>query len=840
MTTLFSQIWHAGLTAGFVVLAVLVLRLCCRKAPRWIAVALWALVAVRLLVPVTLTSPVSVVPPLPQTVVFDAPAQETPEDTTFESVVDTVPSETVNEPPVVIPETPRAALSLETVAAIVWVAGMVAMVTYMLVSTARLRRRVRTATKLEGRLYQSEGVTSPFILGVLNPKIYLPYGLDAAVQESVVAHETAHIKRGDHLIKPFAFLLLCVYWFQPLLWVAYVCLCRDIEAACDEKAIKALGDDARKEYSYALVTLGAKDRRRMAACPLAFGEVGVKDRVKRVMSYKKPTVWILTGAILLSLGASVCLLTNRAPKEGGATLEGATLHLRSKELNTQYKRTRMNDVPVEEGRRSAVRDHSDEAFGLQIARVDDRDMSVTVDLYRDVLIDGHKTDRVKVGCDEDVVMRSVDGGAEYTLSLNVEESEKPTLDLVSLLSYEENKKTLYGKGKMSLTLLDDTYFVWKINGASYGGVYTQTDDTLTLIEDGRLSLTVFRIDKTNGMLRYNKIASYRHKRSSFPSVLADAAMVFCYNYEIEEKSEGLYESTVKQFDGTPIYTMENVGMRPQFAWVGDGYISMRLTTEVEEGVFRVGQKFIHVATGETSEYYNEVVYAAEDVVAGLWEENGQCGVYVAQATYCGNLPLPEKHQFVLDNVDSLVDARVEAYADQQDLIVTYKDRDGQSRIVAYDWKNEMPLERAVIPTEVHKTVQFDNAFVSVPYLYATPVLRDKYTTPHNVLTDVYMGDGRTLHFIGVAKAAVYLDGEYVDLRTALQRGRLTLDGLIEMIAGDTVAGRASFRKVNKDDDTVEYRYGINPHNTVTVMDTVDGDRDIYIGPMSAVKYDGAK
>ena len=188
----------------------------------------------------------------------------------------------------------------------VWILGIVAMLLYAIISFVLLKRKLRTATKLENRVFESETVQTPFILG---RTIYLPYNLTEEEREYCLLHERAHLKRGDHLIKPFAFVLLSVYWFNPLMWVAFVLLCRDIELACDEKVVKELGDTERREYSLALVK-NSVERKRIAACPLAFGEVGVKERVKKVMNYKKPAFWVVVVAIALSIVLTVCLLTN--------------------------------------------------------------------------------------------------------------------------------------------------------------------------------------------------------------------------------------------------------------------------------------------------------------------------------------------------------------------------------------------------------------------------------------------------------------------------------------------------------------------------------------------------
>lgn len=198
------------------------------------------------------------------------------------------------------------------VASVVWLCGVVLMLVYAVVNYLLLKNRVSVFVPEKGNVRRSENVGSPFILGFVRPKIYLPFGLSKETEEHIIAHEIAHLNRRDHWIKPLGFALLSVYWFNPLVWVAYILLCRDIEYACDEKVVKEMGEDARKAYATALLECGVK-RNIIAACPVAFGEIGVKDRVKSALSYKKPMLWIIIAAVVISaVTAGVFLL---APKD---------------------------------------------------------------------------------------------------------------------------------------------------------------------------------------------------------------------------------------------------------------------------------------------------------------------------------------------------------------------------------------------------------------------------------------------------------------------------------------------------------------------------------------------
>ena len=322
MESLFFGFLNRSLTAAILILAVCLVRLVFKKAPRWLICALWALVAVRLVCPFSIESVLSLIPsaePVQPEIVYAAQ----PAITSGALVIDSI----VN-PPLAAAFTPSPAQSANPLqiaaflAARIWLAGAAILLLYAAVSAIRLRLRVRMAVRLEGNVWQSEFVSSPFILGVFRPRIYLPYNMDARQQALVLAHERAHLKRGDQLWKPLGFLLLAAYWFNPLCWLAYVLLCRDIEAACDEKVIRALGTDCKKAYSEALLACSVP-RRLIAACPLAFGETSVKTRIKAVLNYKKPAFWLVLAAVLASVIVAVCFLTDpkQAPEEPAASLD---------------------------------------------------------------------------------------------------------------------------------------------------------------------------------------------------------------------------------------------------------------------------------------------------------------------------------------------------------------------------------------------------------------------------------------------------------------------------------------------------------------------------------------
>lgn len=335
MSDLFLKILNLGITASYVMAAVMLVRLIFRKkAPKKLICALWLLVGVRLVCPFSLESVLSLIPSaetVPPEIVSSPAPQITSGFAAFNSVVNPVLSEAFAP----IPEQSVSPMQVLTeVGAWVWLAGVIAVCLYGLISYIKLKRKMSDAVLLSGNIFQSEKGESPFILGFIRPKIYLPFALSDTDRENVIAHETAHIKRKDHIIKPLAFLLLAVYWFNPLVWVSYALLCRDIELACDERVIKDLSEDNRKEYAKSLLDCAVK-RKSIAACPLAFGEVGVKTRIKGVMHYKKPAFWVILITVAAIIVTSVCFLTNPKKDEtkvGSTDFDSVTVY----ESKTDY------------------------------------------------------------------------------------------------------------------------------------------------------------------------------------------------------------------------------------------------------------------------------------------------------------------------------------------------------------------------------------------------------------------------------------------------------------------------------------------------------------------------
>lgn len=311
MAEIFQKALNMSIAAGWLILAVIALRLLLRRAPKRFRLLLWAVVGLRLALPWSIESALSLIPS----------AQTLPEGIMLERapVLDTGISAlngAIN-PGFTAAFTPELGASanplqvLLPIAAALWMLGAAAMLLWALVSWLRLRKRVREAVRLEENVYECE-IASPFVLGLFRPRIYLPFSLENGERELVLAHERAHITAGDHIIKPLGWLLLAAHWYNPLVWLAYALFCRDIELACDERVVHSLSLSDRADYSQALLDL-SRPRGGVRACPLAFGESSVKGRVKSVLSYKKPAFWLVLLAVVVCVGAAVCFLTD--PKE---------------------------------------------------------------------------------------------------------------------------------------------------------------------------------------------------------------------------------------------------------------------------------------------------------------------------------------------------------------------------------------------------------------------------------------------------------------------------------------------------------------------------------------------
>ena len=299
--SLFWQVVRLSLTAGWMILVLLALRPLLKKAPRRFSCLLWGLVAVRLALPFSFESRVSMVPQA-------AAAPQKIAQALNPGQMNWVSPAALAANPLSAAEAAAPAFSPASLIPLVWGLGIAAMLLYAAVSYFRLSRQVRLSAPAGKRVYRCDTISTPFILGIVNPKIYLPSDLDERTAVSVLAHEQAHLRRGDHLWKPLGYVLLSIYWFNPLCWVAYFLFCRDVEQACDEAVIERMNPQQKKDYSAALLACAAPNR--IQVCPLAFAEVGVKQRIAGVLNYRKPKFWVVALAALLCVSLTAGLLTD--------------------------------------------------------------------------------------------------------------------------------------------------------------------------------------------------------------------------------------------------------------------------------------------------------------------------------------------------------------------------------------------------------------------------------------------------------------------------------------------------------------------------------------------------
>lgn len=315
MDDVFLKLVNLSISASWLILAVLVLRVVLKKAPKWVMPLLWGVVALRLVCLFSIESALSLIPSaetIPSEIVTETREPVLYEQATLDIVTNpTLPS--AAEVPVGVSR--QQAQVDFNIYSVLWLAGMAALLVHAIVSAGKLKRKLATAILLRDNIYESEFVDSPFVFGVVKPNIYLPMHMDEGTAAYVIAHECAHLARRDHWWKVLGYLVLALHWFNPLVWVAYILFCRDIELACDEKVVRGLDGAARADYSQALLSCAAP-KRAVAACPLAFGEGNIKTRVKSALHYKKPAFWVAAAAVLAVVIVAVCFLTNPRSERG--------------------------------------------------------------------------------------------------------------------------------------------------------------------------------------------------------------------------------------------------------------------------------------------------------------------------------------------------------------------------------------------------------------------------------------------------------------------------------------------------------------------------------------------
>ncbi|MBQ7780295.1 MAG: hypothetical protein IJ404_07355 [Clostridia bacterium] len=324
MAKIFTDIFNMSVAASWAILAVLVFRLIFKRSPKFIYCILWGIVGIRLTVPFFPSSKLSIIP----SAATVTPSNQTPTPH-FQSGVGALDSVVNEYIDIHYPSANGASTAQVTptdIISYIWISVALLFILYAIIGYVRLKRRVSSAMLIKDNIFESERCSSPFVLGMISPKIYLPINMDEDKLNSVLLHERAHINRCDNIVKPIAFVILSFHWFNPLVWLSYVLLCKDIEMACDEKVIKYMTSSERADYSEALLSL-SNVRKTLSVSPIAFGEVNVKARIKSVLSYKKPTLYIVIAALVALLTLSICLLTNPSSRSrsGNNIPTGTTL-----------------------------------------------------------------------------------------------------------------------------------------------------------------------------------------------------------------------------------------------------------------------------------------------------------------------------------------------------------------------------------------------------------------------------------------------------------------------------------------------------------------------------------
>lgn len=334
---IFAELLNISITATWIALAVILLRLLMKKTPKWVTCILWSLVGIKLFLPFSIESPLSLIPskqPLPVADIYNTSAFVSGNNYTqnvesgsqiFDAFVGTAIRETSSG---------SVLKSNFSILACVWLIGVVAMIIYSIISYYRITKKVKESVVLKDNIRLCDYIETPFIMGLIKPRIFIPSNIDEDDIDFVIAHEKTHIKRKDHWWKPLGFLLLTIHWFNPILWMAYILMCKDIESACDEKVIKDKGLEIKKAYSNALINC-SMPRKMVSACPLAFGETAVKSRIKSVLNYKKPAVWLIIISLVICVAVGIGFLTNQ-PYKPDAELDKAVSELILFETSNGY------------------------------------------------------------------------------------------------------------------------------------------------------------------------------------------------------------------------------------------------------------------------------------------------------------------------------------------------------------------------------------------------------------------------------------------------------------------------------------------------------------------------
>ena len=444
MADIFLKIVNMSISACWIILAVILFRFIFNNVPKWINCVLWGIAGLRLVMPFSFESIFSLVPSTET--ITKLPDSPRPQIDSGISVIDNQVNGYLQGSYFEGVTRPMGNFTdITTIFTIIWIIGISALIVYTLTSYLRLKNKISTAVILRDNIYQSEAVVSPFILGIIRPKIYLPFSLNEQEISSVIAHEKAHLQRKDYLWKPLGFLIMTLHWFNPVVWLGYILLCRDIELACDEKAIKDLNNVERADYSQALLTC-CVNRRMIAACPLAFGEVGVKDRIKSILGYKKPAFWIILVSVVTSIIVALCFLTNPVSNKL-LNIEG---HKLNEILNTNAVIT-VSDGNNQEYIGAVSEDILQKLFNIRISdkelstnRDENRDKSKTI--YLNIPVESeeittHFSETICVHFNSDFSEVWVNDNVKPTLSYRVKDSGKAKKLYETIANYPPSDKS---------------------------------------------------------------------------------------------------------------------------------------------------------------------------------------------------------------------------------------------------------------------------------------------------------------------------------------------------------------------------------------------------------------
>lgn len=530
LSGIFLKLINMSVSACWIILAVVLVRFVFRKSPKWINCLLWALVAIRLICPFSIESRFSLLPKaeVAGTVEYTGRPYIQSGITTVDNTVNTYLGEHYEVGAAQVKEYEKSVNNPINIIAIVWLIGVLGFLTYAFISYFNLQRKVSESVRLRENIFLCDRIQTPFILGIIRPRIFLPADMNELQIENVIAHEQAHISRRDYIWKPLGYILLAVYWVNPLCYLAYILLCRDIEMACDEKVIRNMDIEAKKAYSMVLLSCSVSGK-KISACPLAFGEVGVKERIKGILNYKRPTLWVLIVSATVCIVAAVCFLTNpksdtykigiRIPahSEAGLYYSGHEISPQKRtvsfEVGQEVGDTEIQMIPVEVNEENAYDELTYITPGLPAKVKAEKGAWFKVGVYASNESDEEITIYVTVS---NVVVRIA--SAALSLDANQRESELsakdlnrtdsiqsdyaevkiPTLDLEaptgadgSMLYYADQEKFIFG-GYYGLFVYDMTNqeIIRSIDLASIGCNMTQGDSAceISVTEDG---MTVF-------------------------------------------------------------------------------------------------------------------------------------------------------------------------------------------------------------------------------------------------------------------------------------------------------------------------------------------------------------